>query len=261
MPRTLQQNKVIKDKRRNEILNAALELFVKNGFDTVSMDDIAKKIKCSHGLIYHYYTNKKDILVDLGRQSHDVIGIDYNSIINLPISFFDKYLKIQEYLLDIISSNNLKRYYLFLFLTLPLNKSLSEDLIQPTLRFEVKLTKIIRECQKEGHFLNIEPKELIIIEGIMALVNKDLRSLGDLKVYINASRERRLVRRIERDQRERGRTYESIIEQYFSTVLPMYEEIIAPSQYYADIIINNDGYANKSIDILVSVLKMMLEDK
>ena len=107
----------------------------------------------------------------------------------------------------------------------------------------------------------VEPKELIIIEGIMALVNKDLRSLGDLKVYINASRERRLVRRIERDQRERGRTYESIIEQYFSTVLPMYEEIIAPSQYYADIIINNDGYANKSIDILVSVLKMMLEDK
>ena len=109
MPRTLQQNKVIKDKRRNEILNAALELFVKNGFDTVSMDDIAKKIKCSHGLIYHYYTNKKDILVDLGRQSHDVIGIDYNSIINLPISFFDKYLKIQEYLLDIISSNNLNK--------------------------------------------------------------------------------------------------------------------------------------------------------
>ena len=107
----------------------------------------------------------------------------------------------------------------------------------------------------------VEPKELIIIEGIMALVNKDLRSLGDLKVYINASRERRLVRRIERDQRERGRTYESIIEQYFSTVLPMYEEIIAPSQYYADIIINNDGYENKSIDILVSVLEMMLEEK
>ena len=107
----------------------------------------------------------------------------------------------------------------------------------------------------------VEPKDLIIIEGIMALVNKDLRALGDLKVYINASRERRLVRRIERDQRERGRTYESIIEQYFSTVLPMYEEIIAPSQYYADIIINNDGYENKSIDILVSVLEMMLEEK
>ena len=100
----------------------------------------------------------------------------------------------------------------------------------------------------------VEPKELILVEGIMALVNKDLRAIGDLKVYINASRERRLVRRIERDQRERGRTYESIIEQYFTTVLPMYEEIIAPSQYYADLILNNDGYDTKSIDVLVSVL-------
>lgn len=107
----------------------------------------------------------------------------------------------------------------------------------------------------------VEPKELIIIEGIMALVNKDLRSLGDLNVYINASRERRLVRRIERDQKERGRTYESIIEQYFATVLPMYEEIIAPSQYYADLIINNDGYSTKSIDVLVSVLNNLLENK
>ena len=107
----------------------------------------------------------------------------------------------------------------------------------------------------------VEPKELIVVEGIMALVNKDLRALGDLKVYINASRERRLVRRIERDQKERGRTYESIIEQYFSTVLPMYEEIIAPSQYYADLIINNEGYNTKSIDVLVSVLNNMIESK
>ena len=107
----------------------------------------------------------------------------------------------------------------------------------------------------------VEPKELILVEGIMALVNKDLRALGDLKVYINASRERRLVRRIERDQKERGRTYESIIEQYFSTVLPMYEEIIAPSQYYADLIINNDGITTRSIEVLVSVLNtMMLTD-
>ena len=104
----------------------------------------------------------------------------------------------------------------------------------------------------------VEPKEMIVIEGIMALVNKDLRSLGDLKVFINASRERRLVRRIERDMKERGRSYESIIEQYFTTVQPMFEEIIAPSQYYADLIINNDGASNKSIDVLVSVLQDLL---
>lgn len=107
----------------------------------------------------------------------------------------------------------------------------------------------------------VESKDLIIVEGIMALVNKDLRALGDLSVFINASRERRLVRRIDRDTKERGRTYESIVEQYFATVLPMFEEIIAPSQYYADLIINNDGYSTKSIDVLVSVInEMMLKD-
>lgn len=105
----------------------------------------------------------------------------------------------------------------------------------------------------------VSPKELIIIEGIMALVNKDLRDLGDLKVFINASRERRLVRRIARDMKERGRTYESIIEQYFSTVQPMFEEIIAPSQYYADLIINNDGGSDNSINVLVSVLLTMMD--
>ena len=105
----------------------------------------------------------------------------------------------------------------------------------------------------------VEPKPLIIIEGIMALVNKDLRALGDLSVFITASRERRLVRRIDRDMKERGRTYESIIEQYFTTVLPMFEEIIAPSQYYADLIINNDGYSKKSIDVLISVINTMMD--
>ena len=107
----------------------------------------------------------------------------------------------------------------------------------------------------------VEPKELIIIEGIMALVNKDLRAIGDLKVFISASRERRLVRRIERDMRERGRTYDSIIEQYFTTVLPMYEEIIAPSQYYADLIVNNDGGSTNSIDVLASVLNTMMKEE
>lgn len=105
----------------------------------------------------------------------------------------------------------------------------------------------------------VESKEIILVEGIMALVNKELRELGDLSVFINASRERRLTRRLERDMKERGRSYESIIEQYFSTVLPMYEEIIAPSEYYADLIIRNDGYTTKSIDVLVSVINNLIK--
>ncbi len=102
------------------------------------------------------------------------------------------------------------------------------------------------------------PKKIVIVEGIMALVNKDIRELGDLKIFINATRERRLVRRMERDQKERGRTLDSIIEQYFSTVQPMYEEIISPSSYYADMLINNDGYNNKSIQVLAAVIKSII---
>ena len=95
----------------------------------------------------------------------------------------------------------------------------------------------------------------------MGLVNKKVRELGDLKVFINASRERRLLRRMERDTVERGRSKESIITQYFNSVQPMYEEIIGPSQYYADLIINNDGYDNKSIEVLGAVLKAFLNDE
>lgn len=115
--------------------------------------------------------------------------------------------------------------------------------------------KVHNRSEKTEH---IEPKELILVEGIMGLVNKNVRELGDLKVFINASRERRLLRRMDRDIVERGRDKESIVNQYFSTVQPMYEEIIGPSQYYADLIVNNDGYDNKSIEVLGAVLKAFL---
>ncbi len=109
--------------------------------------------------------------------------------------------------------------------------------------------------------VHVVPNKLIIVEGIMALVNKEVRELGDLKIFINASRERRLLRRMDRDIHERGRSQDSIVNQYFSTVQPMYEEIIGPSQYYADLIVNNDGYDNKSIEVICAVLKDVMSGK
>ena len=106
--------------------------------------------------------------------------------------------------------------------------------------------------------VELQPKKIVIVEGIMALVNKDIRSIGDLKIFIDASRERRLLRRMDRDQKERGRSVDSIINQYFATVQPMYEEIIEPSSYYADMLINNDGYDNKSIEVLAAVLRALV---
>ena len=96
----------------------------------------------------------------------------------------------------------------------------------------------------------VKPSSLIVVEGIMALVDKEIRDMADLKVFIDASAERRFLRRMIRDSRERGRTFENIVNQYFSTVQPMHDEIVKPSSIYADLIVSNDGVKNRAIDVL-----------
>ena len=108
---------------------------------------------------------------------------------------------------------------------------------------------------------SISPKDIIIVEGIMALVDDKVRHLSDLNVFINASRERRFLRRLIRDHNERGRAYESIIEQYFATVQPMFEEVIAPSMNYADVLLANDGVSNKAINVLTQILTDLINNK
>lgn len=105
----------------------------------------------------------------------------------------------------------------------------------------------------------IYPNKVIIIEGIMALVDKDIRKLGDIKVFISASAERRFLRRLIRDKKERGRNFENIVKQYFASVQPMYDEIVEPSSMYADLIVNNDGVENLSVAVLTSLIKEEIE--
>lgn len=105
----------------------------------------------------------------------------------------------------------------------------------------------------------IKPKKIIIIEGIMALVDSKVRNYADIKVFINCIRERRFLRRLIRDHEERARDYDNIIEQYFSTVQPMFEEVIQPSKNYADLILENSGIENKAIDLLCHVLAEELD--
>ncbi len=115
------------------------------------------------------------------------------------------------------------------------------------------------ERTRSGKIETILPKKLVVIEGIMALVDKELRSMGDLRVFISASAERRFLRRLIRDSEERGRPFEGIVKQYFSTVQPMYDEIVEPSSIYADLIVNNDGVTNRAVDVLASLFKKELE--
>lgn len=105
----------------------------------------------------------------------------------------------------------------------------------------------------------VTPKKVVIVEGIMALVDKQVRNLGDLRVFIQAGAERRFLRRIIRDAKERGRSFENIVTQYFNTVQPMYDEIVKPSSEYADLIINNDGVKNLAIDVLTCVIQEQLD--
>lgn len=111
----------------------------------------------------------------------------------------------------------------------------------------------------------IKPNNVIIFEGIMALENKTLRKMADLKIFVAASPERRFLRRLIRDSSERtNRSYEFIIDQYFSTVKPMYDEFVKPTQFYADTIIYNEGTTvgeSKAIKILTTLLNSVLNDK
>ena len=114
---------------------------------------------------------------------------------------------------------------------------------------------------RSGKFETIGTKDLVVCEGIMALVNKRIRALSDLNIFVNASRERRFLRRIERDQKARGRSFDSIVTQFFSTVRPMFEEVVGPTSNYADVIVNNDDeQKNLSIKVLTAVFKSLLEE-
>lgn len=104
----------------------------------------------------------------------------------------------------------------------------------------------------------IEPRQVIIVEGILILENKELRDLMDVKIYVDTDADERLMRRIKRDMKERARSIESIITQYTETVKPMHEEFVEPSKKYADVIIPRGGENIAGITMLQEYLQRML---
>ncbi|MCQ2196995.1 MAG: uridine kinase [Bacteroidaceae bacterium] len=98
--------------------------------------------------------------------------------------------------------------------------------------------------------IHIEPCEVIIIEGIMALWNKQLRDLMDLKIFVDADPDERLIRVIQRDTVERGRTTQMVIDRYLDVLKPMHEEFIEPTKRFADLIIPLGGSNRQAIEIM-----------
>lgn len=104
-----------------------------------------------------------------------------------------------------------------------------------------------------------EPKEVIILEGILILEDKRLRDLMDIKLYVDTNDDIRIIRRIKRDMDERGRTLDSVIDQYLSVVKPMYHQFIEPTKRYADIIVPEGGENHVAIDLITTKIKDVLE--
>lgn len=107
--------------------------------------------------------------------------------------------------------------------------------------------------------ITFEPKDVIIVEGIFALENSDLRDLMDVKIYVDTDADLRILRRIVRDIEERGRTMESVIDQYLTVVRPMHNQFIEPTKKYADIIIPEGGSNSVAIDIMTTKIQSLIQ--
>jgi len=105
--------------------------------------------------------------------------------------------------------------------------------------------------------LSVAPKRAIIVEGILVLADPDLRSRMDIRVFVDTDPDLRMIRRLERDVRERGRTLESVIAQYLETVRPMHMEFVEPSKRHAHVIVPEGGENDVAVDMLVSRIRAL----
>ena len=103
----------------------------------------------------------------------------------------------------------------------------------------------------------VQPRQIIIVEGILIFADAHLRDLMDVKVFVDTDDDTRFIRRLQRDVAERGRTMDSVIEQYLSTVKPMHLEFVEPSKRYADIIIPRGGHNAVAIDMLLGLIRSL----
>lgn len=108
--------------------------------------------------------------------------------------------------------------------------------------------------------LKEKPAEIILLEGILVLESEQIRSLMDIKIYIDADSDERFIRRLLRDMKERNRSADSVIEQYVATVRPMHLQFVEPSKRYADIIIPEGGHNVVAIDLLTTKIRDVLRN-
>ncbi len=113
-------------------------------------------------------------------------------------------------------------------------------------------------CLRSDEVIAVEPKKVVIVEGILIFTNKELRDMFNIKVFVFADADDRLIRVIHRDTIERGRNVKTVLERYHKSVKPMHEQFIEPSKTYADLIIPEGGQNTVAIDVLTSIIEKNL---
>lgn len=111
---------------------------------------------------------------------------------------------------------------------------------------------------REKETYKVVPKKVIIVEGILLFENKTLRDMMDIKIFVDADADIRFIRRLLRDVKERGRTLDSVVEQYCTTVKPMHEQFVEPSKKYADIIVPEGGYNQVALNMIVEKIRSII---
>ena len=106
----------------------------------------------------------------------------------------------------------------------------------------------------------VEPARVILVEGILIFVEKDLRDLMDVRIFVDTDADVRLIRRLRRDIVERGRTLDSVVQRYMATVRPMHQEFVEPSKRYADIIVPRGGDNRVAMEMIVSRIDALLRE-
>ena len=106
--------------------------------------------------------------------------------------------------------------------------------------------------------LKTHPRKVVIVEGILIFNNRELRKMFDIKIFVHADADERLIRRMRRDIKERGRDMDEVLDRYQNTLKPMHQQFIEPTKNYADIIIPNDKYNTVAVDIVRTVINEKL---
>lgn len=116
-------------------------------------------------------------------------------------------------------------------------------------------------CSRMKETVRLEPKEVVVVEGILVLTDKQLRNMTDVKVFVDADADERLIRVIQRDCIERGRTPQMVIDRYQETLKPMHELYIEPSKRYADLIVPQGGNNRVAIKLLTDYIRSLITPK